>query len=236
MTKDELVKVLEDAIMAQNNVVALHERPYSELLRNVLADCDKVSAGMEAALTALRGDDIAVLPVRWEEAGKGDFPSLTLVIGANNRAGIIHENWPIGFKWWLLVDGFTVNNGLCPTLPAAKSALLLAAMRVGVCDCEAPSAFTSKLRCARKPHVCCECGETIPVGAEYHCFSGDWQHVPGRYHTCLDCDDARGKYKSRLDPHDCYPCFGELWASIWYGEGIKREEWLRLMREGKPHD
>jgi len=47
---------------------------------------------------------------------------------------------------------------------------------------------------ARKEHECCECGEIIPVGAEYAYFSGKWydpiniEYTFGHYRMCLNCD------------------------------------------------
>lgn len=51
---------------------------------------------------------------------------------------------------------------------------------------------SSQLRKARKPHKCCECGETIPAGATYEYYSacscdGDFFDAK----TCVICLDIR---------------------------------------------
>jgi len=70
------------------------------------------------------------------------------------------------------------------------------------CDCsvdvdEVALCGQEVIRTARKPHVCCECGETIPVGKKYEEATGiDPDHNPYRYHTCLPCSGIRRDYCS----------------------------------------
>ncbi len=68
---------------------------------------------------------------------------------------------------------------------------------------------SSKMRTARKPHRCCECRETIPVGARYEVYSacsddGDFFEAK----TCAVCFDIR----------NALVCgswiFEELWEAI----------------------
>lgn len=44
---------------------------------------------------------------------------------------------------------------------------------------------------ARKPHKCCECGETIPKGAVYERVTGKWYDKIDVYKTCAACEDVR---------------------------------------------
>ncbi len=66
----------------------------------------------------------------------------------------------------------------------------------GVCidgsyDGDAAEFSDERIVRARKPHQCCECGDTIPVGAEYERAVGKWDGRMFTYHTCLACRDVR---------------------------------------------
>lgn len=58
----------------------------------------------------------------------------------------------------------------------------------------APEAHVEKLRCARKPHVCDECHETIPTGALYEYVWGKWDGSMSVYKTCARCVNIRTDY------------------------------------------
>ena len=68
------------------------------------------------------------------------------------------------------------------------------------CDCSADENDTCRccvevIRKARKPHVCCECDETIPVGKQYEEASGiDSDGGAFRFRTCLGCRNLRRHY------------------------------------------
>lgn len=47
---------------------------------------------------------------------------------------------------------------------------------------------------ARKPHVCCECGEPIPVGASYQRAAGKSDGRLWSVKTCQLCADIRGAF------------------------------------------
>jgi len=83
----------------------------------------------------------------------------------------------------------------------------------GVCldpgDYDAPRMYSEMVVKARKPHGCCECGNTIHPGSEYQRASGKWDGDFGVYCTCLDCMHIR----------DAFRCgggflFGQLWDSL----------------------
>lgn len=63
----------------------------------------------------------------------------------------------------------------------------------GVCidngDFDAPAFYTQDDVRARKPHVCCECHDTIPRGAFYERTAGCWDGEVKTYCTCLACVD-----------------------------------------------
>lgn len=72
-------------------------------------------------------------------------------------------------------------------------------------DDDPPSAFKEQVRRARKPHTCCECGETIPARAQYEHASGIWDGRPDVYKTCLSCVEIR----------DHFACNGFYYGQIW---------------------
>lgn len=55
---------------------------------------------------------------------------------------------------------------------------------------ESPFYDTSRPK-ARKPHRCCECRETIPVGDCYERTTGKWNESLETYKTCLACAEIR---------------------------------------------
>lgn len=58
---------------------------------------------------------------------------------------------------------------------------------------------------ARKPHECCECHETIPVGARYERTSGRWDGRMLAYKTCLSCVEIRNHFA----------CNGWIYGQVW---------------------
>ncbi len=70
------------------------------------------------------------------------------------------------------------------------------------CDCssdvdEVCKCCSEIIRKARKPHECCECGDTIPAGKRYEEATGiDSAGEPFRYRTCIGCRNLRRHYCS----------------------------------------
>ncbi|MFA5053175.1 MAG: hypothetical protein WC565_03915 [Parcubacteria group bacterium] len=67
------------------------------------------------------------------------------------------------------------------------------------CDCstddgERPSICRIEWRKARKPHKCCECGDTIAKGQRYEHVSGLWDGNWDRHDTCATCVAIRERY------------------------------------------
>lgn len=61
---------------------------------------------------------------------------------------------------------------------------------------------------ARKPHQCCECGETIPVGTVYQRASGKSEGDVWSEATCAVCEEIRRAFVCGS------VTFGMLWESI----------------------
>jgi len=64
------------------------------------------------------------------------------------------------------------------------------------CDCschdyDPASVYSEHTVRARKPHECCECGETIPVGAPHEHVTGCWDGNWSVYRTCGSCVSIR---------------------------------------------
>jgi hypothetical protein len=72
------------------------------------------------------------------------------------------------------------------------------------CDYDAPQAYYSKMRKARRPHRCCECPGRIKPGEMYEYHSGIMDGSPFDGHTCLRCVEIREWMKANV------PCF--CWA------------------------
>lgn len=67
------------------------------------------------------------------------------------------------------------------------------------CNCsvevdEYPDIYSIKLRKARKPHICCECGCNIKIGKTYEYTTmlteGEWLE----FKTCAPCISIRKRY------------------------------------------
>jgi len=61
---------------------------------------------------------------------------------------------------------------------------------------------------ARKPHRCCECHETIPVGVQYQRVAGKSDGRIWTATTCASCTEIRKAFVCGTWT------FGELWESI----------------------
>lgn len=79
---------------------------------------------------------------------------------------------------------------------------------------ECASVYESETRKARKPHRCCECGETIERGETYERVKGCWDGTWATYSTCLICSQIRKDYF-------CSSVFGQLWEAL--GECLGHE-------------
>ena len=92
-----------------------------------------------------------------------------------------------------------------------------------VCDYEPPQCFTERVRKARVPHTCCDCGDTIPAGKKYMRTTGIWDHHPDSHAQCLWCHAlcrslmrangcyAYGNLVNDLEDH--YQCWGDLFPA-----------------------
>jgi hypothetical protein len=68
-----------------------------------------------------------------------------------------------------------------------------------ICDCsidvdEGATCAWEEWRTARKPHVCCECRETIEPGETYEHARGVWGGRWYAYRTCAPCARIRQDY------------------------------------------
>lgn len=69
-------------------------------------------------------------------------------------------------------------------------------------SCEMPSVYGHKLRRARKPHKCYECGGEILVGESYHYHHGVWNSEGASFKVCLDCEALRAELNENLHNED----------------------------------
>ena len=84
-------------------------------------------------------------------------------------------------------------------------------------DDDGPSAFTMRVRKARKEHACNACHEAIPKGHRYSYQSGVWDGSPDSFHICLRCraiqqalEDKNHTFQLTLDcGHDWQEVFEE---------------------------
>jgi len=54
---------------------------------------------------------------------------------------------------------------------------------------ERPENFDRTEKISRKEHVCCECGEVIPVKSAYVLIKGKWDGEFETYKMCVICDE-----------------------------------------------
>ena len=78
------------------------------------------------------------------------------------------------------------------------------------CDINAdtPELIEDTYPIARKPHICCECGEEIPIGAKYERTKGKWAGDWSTYKTCMPCRAIR-----------------EDFCDCWIYEGLQEAIW-----------
>lgn len=72
-------------------------------------------------------------------------------------------------------------------------------------DGSGPAVSDAVTRRAAKVHGCCECGDEIPKGAVYECYSGLYEGRWSRYRTCLPCVQVR----------NALFCGGWIWGECW---------------------
>ncbi len=71
---------------------------------------------------------------------------------------------------------------------------------------EVSASFASTVtRRAKKPHVCCECRESIPAGATYESCTGCWDGHFSTYKTCASCVEIRNHFA----------CNGWMFEQVW---------------------
>ena len=63
---------------------------------------------------------------------------------------------------------------------------------------------------ARKQHRCCECRETIEVGASYERQTLFWDGTAGTFKTCLSCAEIRDHFSCQ----DGSGVLEELWNDL----------------------
>ena len=61
-------------------------------------------------------------------------------------------------------------------------------------DYELPSIYTETHPTAVKTHMCCECYQEIPKGAQYQHVRGLWDGDWRTYKTCDQCKNQRHQY------------------------------------------
>lgn len=76
-------------------------------------------------------------------------------------------------------------------------------------DADGPECHTEQVVTARKPHVCYECGEAIPIGTRYEKVTGIWDRRPSTYKTCLSCVEIRNHFACRSGW-----IYGEVWSQL----------------------
>ncbi len=69
-----------------------------------------------------------------------------------------------------------------------------------------PETYTSKVvRRGQKEQVCSECGDVLPLGAEYQFEIGTWEDVWDWHRTCLSCVEIR----------EHFACDGFTYGTLW---------------------
>jgi hypothetical protein len=81
-----------------------------------------------------------------------------------------------------------------------------------MCDCNYPEVFNNRTVRAKKPYKCYECRNTIAVNEKHHSIFGVWDHEPGSYRFCRNCETLRN-WLLELPDADC--CMGE-YGNLYY--------------------
>lgn len=79
-----------------------------------------------------------------------------------------------------------------------------------MCGCEdydGPSVYHARMRRARVPRRCDECGATISPGELYVAISGCWEAEWQSFSDCRKCDALRQAWH---DTEGCWPSHGNL--------------------------
>lgn len=81
---------------------------------------------------------------------------------------------------------------------------------------DGPSFTQDHVQKARKEYRCCECRETIPIGALYERTIGKWDGEFNQYITCLACAEIRSTF--------CCDgwIYGDLWEDFAESGGFER--------------
>lgn len=114
-------------------------------------------------------------------------------------------------------------------------------------DGEAASVASARIITARKPQVCCECGDPIRPGDRYEFVSGCWDGTWSSFRTCLVCHEIRTRFScegwvyGRLreaTKEGMFPCWKEKGPFDWLAKvsnaaGAKLRGWYEAW-EPKP--
>lgn len=82
--------------------------------------------------------------------------------------------------------------------PVGVGDLVQAGDALSSCECIDASCSTTRVRRARKPHVCEECGTAIAVGEQYRETTGVWDRRPDRFRIHLACAELHREYERRV--------------------------------------
>ena len=91
---------------------------------------------------------------------------------------------------------------------------------------ERPDCYGVKVRKARKPHKCYECGGVIEKGEQYNYHHGVWDHEAASYKVCTDCDGLREDCDATAEYDGDRTAFGNLCDSA---QGMGGEYFLRYV-------
>ncbi len=69
--------------------------------------------------------------------------------------------------------------------------------------------YGARVMAARKPHICCECGEAIQPGEQHERVTGKWDGAWSTHTTCLICLGVRDTYFA-----ECGWVFTQLWEHV----------------------
>ena len=96
---------------------------------------------------------------------------------------------------------------------------------IAIDDCGEGNAFYTEsiIGRSRKPHRCCECGETIPVGGSYLRAAGKGEGEVFTTSTCLPCAEIRRAF--------C--CGGWIFGEL---ESQMREQVFEVWQKFGPYD
>lgn len=79
--------------------------------------------------------------------------------------------------------------------------------------CDLPEFYKARWPKARKPHKCCECGQTIAAGERYCRVTGKWDGEVSTYSQHMECEDACRYLRDHNWVEECVP-FGFLFDEV----------------------